>query len=797
MANPSKSQMLQIALQRGLINQDQYQKGLSKLETNQEDGESLSKRKMLDLALERGLIQPEQYEKGLQRLESPNIPQGEQNVQPIEKPSDDYSLRREKALKKVEIFPEFVKKLYGEHLYPTREKMDEDQKNIAKGARNIATLPGAVLDLPMLPINLGLAASGKEAYVPSQMIGNAIDTATGGYTRPETNSEKVNEAVMQSVLPMGAIGKGAGYLAQQAPKAIQKVGKFFQSSNALNPANVAATAGGSAATQEFVNRNPNSGFVANLLAGYAGSKVGGMAGKNIKALTRPQEWAAQKLDISPAKVKNQLKDSQGNYLTSTLGDISNSENLQMAQHVAEKTPFVGKRITRASDAGIRSEQEALNKNGLVKALGAEDTGELALEGISNYENQIAKRDIENYGKVQEGLKKHAKPYEQPPYILSKDMETGRSDLIPNSKKHLSEFEIKDPKQREKIDFYTGKSIKDMSKMPINLVPFSSTKKFIGKQFSNVDHPAAQDSIFKEKFGEIVSQLDDIALSYNREGVPYKSFQSLRKKIDDSITTWGQTGDVAKEKLKNFRRVMHKDTGNYLEQLDPELRKQWDQANKLKSSYMKNELPLINDIKKVADKKTVEDVTKNLLTNLKNAGRKVHIAAKGLNQDKKSMLGYSLFNEMGKNAQEEFNLFTAANKYRQIKGGGKKALLSLFPEEKAADLDRSMRRIGNIQERLNRANTSRSGYFNNLFKLVRNPVRAVGTIASALPLAEMYSNKKFINWVSKGAEMTSDIDLQNHVKKLGTMKLGSNILNQEVRSLYDKMMKVPLNKENED
>jgi hypothetical protein len=804
MSTQSKLQSLSTALSRGLITEDQFKRGKAKLEQEGGGTPGLSKMKSLDLALERGLISPEQYENGKLKL---------QNTQTSSPENDPYSERREKSLKKLEGLPDFARKAYEKYLYPPKEKFEEEQRSGAKSLRNLATLPGAALDLPSMAYNLPAMLAGKQAYVPSQMIGDAIDTATQGYTKPETGREKINEAVIQSVLPMGALAKGAGYLsklgAEKGSKYLQKIGNFFQSANAVNPGNVAAAAAGAAGTQHYINENPEGNPLGALGTGILSSYFGGKAGNNLPILTRPNAWGAKQFGINADKVLNQLPDTNvpGNFIPTTLADISDSAPLQMIQNSLEKTPLIGKKITAARNAGLEAETDSLKKQGFNKAREAEETGELALKGVDNYEQSIKNRDIKNYKEIEDGLKDHAMPFEakdlykrhkppakEPPQgRIVKDNHSGEEflltpdgNVLPIKKDTPLELASNKQSERKIIERYSGKSIDEMAEDPINLVPFPNTKKFIGKKFQKIESPEAQHDLFKEKFGEFTKKLDNISSDYKHKGVPYNSFQGIRKSIDDAVTTWGQTGKVTQEELKKFRRAMHKDTSNYLESLDPSLKVKWEEANKLKSSFLKKDQPLLNDIKKVSEKGNLEDVTKSLISNLKNSGRKVNLVSKGLNDTQKNILGYSLMNQIGKGANEAFDLFSFSNNFKKIRGNGKHEFLQLFPEENRESIARLARRMGNVQETLNQGNKSGTSYYNKIWSMLKSPVKSVGGYATSLPFVNLYTNKKFINWLSQGALINKEKNLFKHVQKLKTMQLGSNVLNDEVRSLYEKL-----------
>lgn len=766
MVNTNKQQLLQEALNRGLITQDQYQRGLSKLGSPHES--SQSKREMLDTALQRGLINDDQYQRGLSNLESIKNPESEGQSGAQEKVQNDpYSMRREEALKKVDWMPQIAKDVYGKYLYPSRADSDAEQRSIAKSARNMATLPGAILDLPMLPINVGLGLAGKKTYVPSQMIGDAIDTATGGYTKPETDMEKVNEAVMQSVLPMGVLSRLGGNLALHTSKWINKPGKFLQSSNSLTPTSVSATAAGSAGAQQYMNDNPEANPFGTLGVGILSSLAGGKLGKNIDMLTNPSAAAARILSVNNNKVLNQLPSDQGGYITSTLGDISDSDNIHMMQHALSKTPFLGKYIKSARQQALDAEQLNLNQRGLDNALPADEAGFLGLRGQQKYQNKIDNTVAQFDNQIEEGLQKHARPHK------------GHEPSPKNIDK-------KNAKKNELIDYYTGETEKQLKQQPVNLVPFPESTLFVGKTLKKSDTRKSQILGLDNKFGDIVEKLDDFAKDYDRKGIPYKALTAIRKKIDDVVTTWGQVGNATEGQLKLLRGKIKKDIRNYLESKDPALKDIFDERNEFLEKFIKTEQPHLTHIKNLGDKGDLSAVTKDLVINLKDSGKKVSTIAKGLNDKQKESLGFSMLNEMGKAAEDSnFDMFTFAKNYRQMKGNGKSAFKGLFASENGSSIDRLAKRLGNIQEASRFATNSPTGYINKFHYMVRHPIKSIGgTVGSALAL-KLYTNKKFLNWVSQGSHIRNEFKMDKHFQKLKKMDLGSQVMNQQIRDMYNK------------
>ena len=810
--NTSRVELAQKAYELGAISYDEFERILEQngVSTKSEENPQNSQQELIENAKQKGAITDDEYYKLLSNLENqPSLTAGKGESGKYERgtssldvsPQDieKYNKRRKETTSKL---PPSLQDLYGKYLYPEGEEMAQEAQSSAKGIRNIATLPGTLLDLPLMPANLTMGALGKETYVPSQMIGGAIDKATQGYTRPETNREKVQEAVTQTVGPMPVL-KGIGAsMASQGSKLINKPGKFIEASNALTPQNVLATGAGAAGAQQYLNSNPQGGMLGATGVGLLSSLAGNKAGKNIDLLHRPSAAMARMFHVNPNKVANQLVDTQtGKYIPSTLADISDSEGIKLAQHALGKTPFLGNIVKKARYSPLEAEKNNLNKIGFNNALNTEETGELALKGAKKHKEYIGNEVSRREKLIEEGLKPYASPYPSKKPSLE-DLEKLerkkyneqflRKSKGINSEKDSVDYKKqlgKEAKQVEIIEHYTEKKANQLKNEPINLVPYSKTKKLIGNKFNQHDMTKSQLDEFNNKFGQLTEKLDDFAKEYKRKGIPYKSLDGIRKSVDDTVSTWGEVGNVTQGKLKQLRTTIQKDIRDYLESKNPELGKAWDEKNKIYTNYKKVHEPHITNITNLSEKGSMEDVTKSLLSNMKNAGRKIVTVSKGLNEKEKEKLGFSLMKELGKESIDgDFDLFTFGKNIKRVKSGGKKAFRDLFTPEQTQSIDRLGRRMKDIQEASSLATQSPTGYINKFYQTIRHPIKSIGGTVGSAAILGIYTNPKFLNWISKGAKINDQSKMAQHIGKLKTMNLGSNVLNQSVRSMYDRLEK---------
>jgi hypothetical protein len=191
-------------------------------------------------------------------------------------------------------------------------------KYAAIGGRSLAALPGQAVDLIELPYNLiSRAVGGKGTESSSEKIKKSIDTATKGYTKPETGNQKIAEALFDFASP-GVLGK---------MKAIHGGSKAIQSF--LKP--TATGAIGVGAAQHILNKEPDAHGKA-LLASIAPALIKG----GVKsAYTKGKDLLKDEFTLSQLKQNKNVQ--QG--VEEEIARLQGSQNINAMGH--EKT---GKRV---------------------------------------------------------------------------------------------------------------------------------------------------------------------------------------------------------------------------------------------------------------------------------------------------------------------------------------------------------------------------------------------------------------------------------------------------------------------
>jgi hypothetical protein len=391
MPSSSKIQNLSTALSRGLISQEQFDRGKSKLDQREQDNAISSKHNSLKLALERGLISQEQFDKGNMKLSRPLQNSQEQTPEaqnPQEEEFGDYSKRA-----------------------------------IARGTKNVVVGALDVADFLASPIRAGLnlgihgvsKAMGVENPYQIPALGEeaskAIDTSTGGYTESRTPEEKTSEAMVRglSTLPvglgLGAAAKGAQYL----PKTIQAGAEFLRGSNVLTgtqgAANVAGTAATSGLIQSALNENPENvpgAIGAGLVGGIAApAAIGALSALTKGGRQRGASRVGEFLNINPEAVES--FDKSG--ITPMLADVSRSTIPKTLTSKLENLPFSAKPIREAKELQRKQVAQGLGQGEHGRNLSKSEASQLVTKGAKEYQKGKSKEFGSMFDKVEKDIGK--------------------------------------------------------------------------------------------------------------------------------------------------------------------------------------------------------------------------------------------------------------------------------------------------------------------------------------------------------------------------------------------------------
>lgn len=597
------------------------------------------------------------------------------------------------------------------------EKVEEESflskapRSIARGTRNLLAGTADTLDFLASPVREGMNLLGKPLGVKFPTLAEettkAIDTGTGGYTAPQNEGEKTQEAYQRAIGGM-PIGAGVGMAARglkYVPKLVEQTGKFLQGSNALTPTNVAASAATSGLIQSHLNQNPED----TLGALGAGLSIPVAQGALSLLTKKGRQGNAAKtgefFQINPEAVET----FQQAGITPTLPDVSKGKISKIIQSKLEHTPFASSPIVKAKE---------LQKTQILEGLGQ---GELGQSLSKSQASSLVKKGAKGYQKGQE-------------------------------KNFGSMF--------EKVE-------KDIESLADDSVGIENTNKFFEKMFKKFKTPSQEKRFKQSPLGKMYVDLYETARE-NGGKLPYYDVKDRLDQINDLITTHGEIGKVSQGKLKQFASNLSKDAekdiGPKLKELGKDSYGNWLDVKKYYSDYAKNEIPQLNELYK-KDKKGATDAFVDLVTNQKKGAEKAKLVLKGLDHNDQIDLTDAIHKQLGRTSDGSFSPLKWVRGYKNLDPDAQKILLSPLNKQTQNKFGAIADTIDHLKSTLAEANTSKTAYHTALVGLSVAGTKALGSLASGNPIPlgslagslllgnriseKMLTNQKFINWMYKG------------------------------------------------
>jgi len=617
-------------------------------------------------------------------------------------------------------------------------------RSFARGARNVAAGLMEVPDLLATPIRAGLNMASKalgsdyEFRPMSENIAQGIDKATKGYTAPQSDREKTEEAITRSLasLPVGGVlGKGiqavkglagAPYLADTSK--MQQLGKVLTGSNAITPGNLAGTAAASGLMQQQLNENPED-LTKAMIMGTLGGIGGGIAGGSLSALSKAGrqnlnrtmgEKFGQMTGIQP----NRVEDFYHAGVDPMLTDVTNSKILKNATHGLEYAPYAGPPITNAKAAQKKAILEGLNTG---EALERKEAGELAIKGAKAYKKS--------------------------------------KDAIHNP-------------MFEKIE-------SDLERMPDTHIKPTKTFDFFDKLTKKNKNGLMDKKFLKTPVGQELQELKQAASIYGGE-IPYDHLKLTLEGINDKITTHGLIGKSSQGRLKKLAEVISDDMEHSLEHKFKELGgdsySNWKEAKKLYRDYATNDIPDLNQMFK-KDKKGTINVFEDMVSNNKLGGERAKLALSGLNNKEQVELATAYQKRLGSQDDGTFSLARWGTNFRKLGKDAQEISLSPLNKEAQHKVHAIANVVDHLKDTLAEANSSKTAYHTAVYSIASAGVTAAGKamagnfapaaiLGSGLLLgrigAKALTNPKIINWAYQGMRSKDLSHFMRHLDRLEHM-----------------------------
>lgn len=607
-------------------------------------------------------------------------------------------------------------------------------RSLARIPRNAAASLADVGDFIASPVreglNLGAKALGmREIPTLANEITNSIDTATGGYTKPQTNPEKVEEAIQRGLISLpfgGALGTAAKGI-KNLPN-IEAVGNFLRGSNAVTPANVLGTAATTGAIQSSMNENPQD--IAGAALSGIGSGMGAAALPSVasiltkKGRTGIANTVGQKLKVNPQAVESFNKSG----ITPTLADVSESSPLKIISSKLEKLPVVGGNIKKTKELQRNQVLQGL-RQGDQDFLSKSDASELVKKGSKNYQRS----KTTEFGKIFDRVEE------------------------------------------------------DIDKLPDSLIGKEKVDKFFEKTFKNIKTKSQQKKFEKSPLGQMYIDLYETAKE-NGGKLPYHYMKDVLDEVNNKITTHGLIGKVDQGKLKQYASHISQSIEEGLEPkfkgLGEESYKNWKQAKKLYGDYAQNDIPKLNELYK-KDKKGATDAFIDLVTNQKKGAEKAKIVLQGLDHKDQLALTDAIHKQIGRSSDGSFSSLKWVRGFKDLDPKAQKVLLSPLKDSDQKKIHSIADTMDHLKGTLAEANTSATSYHHTIGALAGatgvaavsflsgNPMPAAklatGLFLGKVASEKLLTNPKFINWIDKGMKAKNLEHFQkilNHIPKVG-------------------------------
>jgi hypothetical protein len=565
-------------------------------------------------------------------------------------------------------------------------------QSFSKGARNVAAGIGDVGDLFSLPITATSRALGLYDFKPmGEQIGQGIDTATGGYTKPVTKREKVSEAVARAVTGIPVLGGGASALMKLLGTTSRtgKVAKGLKDISELTPQNIGSTALASGTTQHILNQDPEQPLVAplaGLLAAIGGNAALGATKLGARSLTKAgrsktKAMIGENLSVNPEKVEAMLAAD----MPLTLNAVTDSGPVQRAYNITRKSPFAGPII---HEADLKQLAHIENVTGMtpesLKNLTPEAAGKLAKSGIDTYKTNLGKK--------------------------------------------MGDYELELEKYLKHADANGN-----------NLVNIDAPLENLLSKLTKLKGPAAQESFMKTPIGKDLNYLQKQYAEFGG-AIPYENLKAFLANLrENKITTFGLIGKKTQGEIKHLEKGLTKSIGDYFSSISPEAKKIWGERNAFYSQYAQDVKPHFNDILK-AYKNSEPAAFNKIFFESKNSARKLKPLYEAFSPDEAQDFTHMFLNKLGAaNRKGDYNAFTMADKFRGLPKPTQHVLLSGFDNESRKKFPKVVDAVRALGEGALEGNPSQTAYtqnfidtYNNLMKKSQIGLAALAT--GNLPLA---------------------------------------------------------------
>ncbi len=402
--------------------------------------------------------------------------------------------------------------------------------------------------------------------------------------------------------------------------------------------------------------------------------------------------------VAPAEKLATFKEAG---ITPTIGEISNSRPLQIAEQGLKRTPGSANVYEKAANRRTQELENLFSEHGQIeKAIPIAEGGELIKKGAKAYNNKA--KDIAN------------KLYDR-----------------------------------------AWSNIDSKARVPLN-----KTLEVIDESLTAIT-PQAREILQSSTSGKALIQLEN-AIKSNNGSLPLADLKKVyRREIDDLIDSWGQVGTKEQGVLKNIRNALDQETKEFVIANNPKAASDFKKADKFWSDFSERNRKVANRLS--AKESPVLAFNESFSALKKGDAAKARVIQQRLSKEDQGILSSTYMNELGRGNNGQFNPDKWAREYTKLGSDSKKILTSGLPKESSKKLDSIAKALEHGKLNAAQANHSGTAYTGLLLGtgagLLHSPIKTIGSLAGAFGLSKAFTNPKIIDglYATSKARTPSQLD----------------------------------------
>lgn len=414
-------------------------------------------------------------------------------------------------------------------------------------------------------------------------------------------------------------------------------------------------------------------------------------------------------------------------------------------------------LQEAKDLGIKPTLAQVSNNNTIKY------AEAGLEKVPGSAGSIQKAREETFNKIQTQLKEIAPVKALSNQEASELLQKGASNQV-NKFKEISS------KIFNRLDRYVSKN------QPIAT---NNTSKVIQDTFSALPREGA--AAARAKTDTAFNIIGDLQkdISENGGALDYRTAKYYRSEIGSQLNQKAIIGDTNTGNLKQLYGSLSQDMEQAFKDKSPQAARAFQNANEF---YSKGLTEIEDRLGKLINNKDPDRVFSYALSGTKEGGTKIRSIIKTLAPQDRELLRSSVINRFGLDTTtQEFSPNQFVRNYQAL---SKEAKGAIFENKQRIQLDKLsniINRIKTIERKSNHSNTATQLTLGALGFGFLGATHAAQAIAGAYVAGKLFTNPKFINWLSKFPEIKTSGQLTKHIKTLAILAQRNPDLRPDIKN----------------